>query len=81
MGFRKLSATYMANVTLSNYLYKGLEAPVVILTDIEEITTAQAISLFYTALTRALDNLIILVSENARKAMIETISSNIQERG
>ena len=60
----------------SIHSFKGLEAPVIILTDIGDIHTDQAKSLFYIAITRALDKLIIFVNEKARKAMLEVISSN-----
>jgi DNA helicase IV len=59
----------------STYLFKGLESPVVILTDIDDITSDQAKSLFYTAITRALDELIIFVNEKTREAMLDIILS------
>lgn len=59
----------------STYIFKGLESPVVILTDIDDITSDQAKSLFYTAITRALDELIIFVNEKTREAMLDIILS------
>lgn len=64
----------------SIFLFKGLEAPIIILTDIDDITTDQAKSLFYTAITRALDRLIIFVNEKVRDAMLETILLKTRER-
>lgn len=57
----------------SIYSFKGLESPVIILTDIDDINSDQAKSLFYTAITRALDELIIFVNEKTRKSMLEII--------
>lgn len=54
--------------------YKGLEAPVVILTDIEEVGTPLSISLFYIGITRALDRLYILVYEKAKKEMLSILT-------
>jgi len=49
--------------------FKGLEAPLVILTDIEEVETPTSISLFYIGITRALDRLYILAQEKAKIEM------------
>lgn len=64
----------------SIYAFKGLESPVIILTDIEEVHTEQAMSLFYTAITRALDKLIIYVNKNAREDLLKVISLKTKER-
>ena len=40
--------------------YKGLEAPVIVITDIDTIRSRNMRALFYTAISRALDRLIIL---------------------
>jgi len=55
--------------------FKGMEAPVVVLTDIEEVQGATAESLFYTGLTRATDRLIVLADKTVANdvvALIET---------
>ena len=44
--------------------FKGMEAPVVILTDIADVSSASSQSLFYVGMTRALDRLIVLVGKN-----------------
>ena len=48
--------------------------PIIIITDIEEVSSEQAKSLFYVAITRALDKLIIFVNGNTRHALLEAIS-------
>lgn len=57
--------------------FKGLEAPVIILTDIEQVDTPSAASLFYVGITRALDRLYILVNESARKEMINLLMKSL----
>ena len=54
--------------------FKGLEAPVVIVTDIEEVDTDKSASLFYVAITRSIDRLFILVNEKARKEMLKNLT-------
>jgi DNA polymerase III delta prime subunit len=54
--------------------FKGLEAPAVVVTDIEELGTQNAESLFYIAVTRALDRLMILVNDAARVRMLEILA-------
>lgn len=52
-----------------------MEAPVVVLTDIEEVQGSSAESLFYTGLTRATDRLIVLADKTVANdvvALIET---------
>ena len=43
--------------------FKGMESPVVILTDIDNVSSNASQSLFYVGTTRALDKLIVLVSK------------------
>ena len=56
--------------------FKGLEAPVVILTDIEQVGTSSSASLFYVGITRALDRLNILVNENACQEMLYLLTKS-----
>jgi DNA replication protein DnaC len=58
----------------SIHSFKGLESPIVILTDVADINSEEAQSLFYVAITRAIDKLIIFVHEKAREAMLDVIS-------
>ena len=49
--------------------FKGMESPVIILTDIENVTSTEAQSLFYVGITRALERLTILVSKKVNQEM------------
>lgn len=57
----------------SIHAFKGLEAPAVIVTDIEQVEDVEASHLFYVALTRALHRLIILSAESARAEITTTL--------
>jgi len=59
------------------HAFKGLEAPVIIVTDIEEIGSENAKSLLYIAITRSLERLFILVSDNARKGLLTSLTGQI----
>ena len=54
----------------SVHSFKGLEAPVVIVTDIEHVKGEVARDLFYVAITRALHKLTILASQNGRDEIV-----------
>ncbi len=49
--------------------YKGLEAPAVIVTDIDRVGDLETMDLFYVAITRSVDRLILLVDERIASAM------------
>ena len=49
------------------HAFKGLEAPVIILTDIEQLNSQNRQDIFYIGVTRALQRLAIFVSSNAKK--------------
>ncbi len=68
--FDRLKPRYIGYGTIK--AFKGLESSVVIVTDVEQIRGAMAMSLFYIAITRALHRLIILVDESAKAEIIET---------
>ena len=53
----------------SVYTFKGLEAPAVVLTDVNELRTDESEKVFYTGISRALDRLVILAN-NAVKVDI-----------
>ena len=55
------------------HAFKGLEAPVVILTDIEHFNTQERSDLFYVGVTRALHRLGIFVAHSARKEITELL--------
>ena len=48
------------------HAFKGLEAPVIIVTDIERIKQIESINLLYISITRALSRLVILLNNSAR---------------
>lgn len=53
--------------------FKGLEAPVVIVTDISSIGTEADHSLFYVAVTRATERLYVLASSQVKPAVLELL--------
>lgn len=63
---RRLEAAGRGHIGYTSiHAYKGLEAPVVIVTDIDHIDAGTQ-SLFYVAVTRAVDRLILLLHENVK---------------
>jgi DNA polymerase III delta prime subunit len=59
--------------------FKGLEAPAVVVTDIETIATLEARALFYIAATRPLQRLVILASERVREEAVRILSTGTGE--
>ncbi len=57
----------------SVHAFKGLEAPAIILTDIETIHSQLAISLFYISVTRALQRIIVLASATVKAELTRTL--------
>jgi len=57
----------------SVHAFKGLEAPAIVLTDVETIHNQLAISLFYISVTRALQHLIILASSTVKAELTRTL--------
>jgi hypothetical protein len=55
--------------------FKGLEAPAVVVTDVETISTPEARSLFYVATTRPLQRLVILAHERVRAEAVRILSA------
>lgn len=53
--------------------FKGLEAPVVILTDVDEIQTERARAMFYTATTRATERLYVLAEDTLADEMLDLV--------
>jgi hypothetical protein len=47
--------------------FKGMEAPVVLVTDIDHISSSDSAALFYIAITRALQRLVIFMHEHVKK--------------
>lgn len=59
--------------------FKGLESPIVVVTDVIGVGSPLAASLFYTSITRALDQLTILISDDARERFLEIINEQTSE--
>jgi superfamily I DNA/RNA helicase len=55
--------------------FKGLEAPIVIITDVEHVSTRKDQMLLYTGLTRSTDRVYAFVNQNARNDLINILSS------
>lgn len=53
--------------------FKGLEAPVVIVTDIEQVSGWKAISLLYVGISRAVDRLLLFLSQDAATEVSEKL--------
>jgi hypothetical protein len=56
------------------HAFKGLEAPVVIIADMDHVTTAERADLFYIGITRALQRLVILLGPSARRELAELLT-------
>lgn len=57
----------------SIHSYKGLEAPAIVVTDIEGIGDPETMALFYVAITRSVDRLILLINERIAAAMTKIL--------
>ncbi|MBL8819721.1 MAG: NERD domain-containing protein [Planctomyces sp.] len=58
--------------------FKGLDAPAVVVTDIEHFDGEMFSSLFYVATTRALERLCIIIHETAKPAIVHSLIGNTQ---
>ncbi len=61
--------------------YKGLESPVVVVTDISSIGTDIDHSLFYVAVTRATERLYVLASSRLKPAVLELLLRRVSTGG
>lgn len=61
------------------HAFKGLEAPVVILTDITEASGSDAQSLFYTGLTRPTDRLYVLASSDVAREIVNLVQQAVPQ--
>lgn len=59
--------------------FKGLDSPVIVVTDIEHLTGEYFSSLFYVATTRALERLFIFVHETAKPDIIQSLLGDSRE--
>ncbi|MFZ2630533.1 MAG: ATP-binding domain-containing protein [Desulfosalsimonadaceae bacterium] len=55
------------------HAFKGLEAPVIIVTDIEKIRDAESMNLLYVAVTRSLSRLVVIFHESARNDLLKIL--------
>jgi superfamily I DNA/RNA helicase len=55
------------------HAFKGMEKPAVIVTDIQRVATSVAESLFYVAVTRALDKLEVFVDESTKEEVVNAL--------
>ena len=60
--------------------FKGLEAPVVIITDISKISDEQAISLLYVGMSRARTKLVLLIDTKSRNEYMEQVQNGLFKR-
>ncbi len=58
----------------SIYAFKGLEAPAIVVTDVESISDPASMALFYIGITRAVDRLVLLVHESVRNEVIQVLT-------
>lgn len=58
------------------HAFKGLEAPAIVVTDIETISTPTARALFYVALTRSVQRLAILAHQRVREEALAILTSD-----
>ena len=59
----------------SIHAFKGMESPAVIVTDIERLDASRSTALFYVAVTRVLQRLIVLVHQSAKTDISRTLLS------
>jgi superfamily I DNA/RNA helicase len=62
------------------HAFKGLEAPAIVLTDIEAVEGPAMENLFYVAVTRATDRLIVLASVHSRGAIAQALDRPQNEK-
>lgn len=55
------------------HAFKGLEAPAIVVTDVSEISGPTAEALFYIAVTRATERLVMLLAESTRGSIVATL--------
>jgi superfamily I DNA/RNA helicase len=58
------------------HAYKGLEAPAVVVTDLDEVTGPAAEALFYIAVTRPTERLILVLPDSARTSIARSLTGS-----
>ena len=79
VAFEAASTGQIRYTTIQSF--KGLDSPVIVVTDIEHITGDIFSSLFYVATTRALERLCIIVHETAKPDIIKSLLDKKQIEG
>jgi len=59
--------------------FKGLESPVVIVTDVEHLTDSMHQSLLYVAMSRAREKLFVLIAESARNEYLAVMKKRLEK--
>jgi superfamily I DNA/RNA helicase len=59
--------------------FKGMESPVVILCDVEQVSEGEPQSLLYVAMSRASSQLVVLAHEGARASIAECVRRKLEE--
>jgi hypothetical protein len=57
----------------SIHAFKGLESPVIVITDLDSLSKSRDRELFYVAASRSQERLIVLVDEDARESLLQTV--------
>jgi hypothetical protein len=59
------------------HAFKGLEAPAIVVTDLEDVTGPIAEALFYIAVTRPTERLVLLIAASARASMARSLARSV----
>lgn len=63
------------------HAFKGLEAPAVVVTDLDEVTGPAAQALFYIAVTRPTERLVLVLPDSARTPMAQSLTGSAAVEG
>jgi superfamily I DNA/RNA helicase len=58
------------------HAFKGLEAPAVVVTDLDEVSGPAAEALFYIAVTRPTERLVLVLPDSARTALARSLTGS-----
>jgi superfamily I DNA/RNA helicase len=57
------------------HAFKGLEAPAVVVTDLEGVSGPSAEALFYIAVTRPTERLVLVIADSARASLVRALAT------
>jgi superfamily I DNA/RNA helicase len=60
------------------HAFKGLEAPAIVVTDLEDVTGPMAEALFYIAVTRPTERLVLLMANSARASIARSLAGGMK---